>query len=107
MVFIPGSYPRTKAATGRIVKALEDKLLEFPGERDLANGERWLWGFHLNGPPRAPCARPLEAGRPAAGARRWSAGPAGLGGGDEFAVADGLVGDGELKHAVEDQPAAA
>ena len=42
MVFLPGSYRRTKADTGRIVKALENKLREFPGERELANGETWL-----------------------------------------------------------------
>lgn len=42
MVFMPGPYRRTKADTGRIVKALEDKLHDFPGERDLANGETWL-----------------------------------------------------------------
>jgi hypothetical protein len=42
MVFLSGSYRRTKADTGRIVKALELKLRAFPGERDLANGETWL-----------------------------------------------------------------
>ncbi len=42
MVFIPGNYRRTKADTGRIVSALGVKLLEYPGERDLANGETWL-----------------------------------------------------------------
>ena len=42
MVFMSSTYRRTKADTGRIVKALEDKLREFPGERDLANGEAWL-----------------------------------------------------------------
>jgi hypothetical protein len=36
------TYRRTKAGTDRIVKTLEDKLREFPGERDLANGEAWL-----------------------------------------------------------------
>ena len=42
MVFMSSTYRRTKAETGRIVKALEGKLREFPGERDLANGETWL-----------------------------------------------------------------
>jgi hypothetical protein len=42
MLLVPGSYRRTTADTGRIVKALEDKLREFPDERDLANGETWL-----------------------------------------------------------------
>jgi hypothetical protein len=42
MVFIPGGYRRTKADTGKIVTALEQKLAAYPGERDLANGEDWL-----------------------------------------------------------------
>jgi hypothetical protein len=42
MVFMPGSYRRTKADIGRITKALDEKLREFPGEDDLANGETWL-----------------------------------------------------------------
>ena len=42
MVFMPTGYRRTKADTGRIVAALEAKLAEYPGERDLAGGEAWL-----------------------------------------------------------------
>lgn len=42
MIFMPGNYRRTKADNGRIVKALEDKLTQFPGDDDLANGETWL-----------------------------------------------------------------
>lgn len=42
MVFVPGSYRRTTADLGRIVKALEAKLTQYPGERDLADGETWL-----------------------------------------------------------------
>jgi hypothetical protein len=42
MVFIPGGYRRTKADTGKIVTALEQKLNAYPGERDLADGEDWL-----------------------------------------------------------------
>jgi predicted nuclease of predicted toxin-antitoxin system len=42
MVFMPGSYRRTKADVGRIVTALAGKLEEYPGERDLADGETWL-----------------------------------------------------------------
>jgi hypothetical protein len=42
MVFMPGSYRRTKADTGRIISALEAKLAEYPGDGDLANGECWL-----------------------------------------------------------------
>jgi hypothetical protein len=42
MVFMPGSYRRTKADTGRIISALEAKLAEYSGDEDLANGECWL-----------------------------------------------------------------
>jgi Domain of unknown function (DUF5615) len=42
IVFMPGNYRRSKADTGRIVEALEAKLVEFPGDGDLANGETWL-----------------------------------------------------------------
>lgn len=42
MVFVPGSYRRTKADVGRIVIALERKLEEFPRDEDLAGGETWL-----------------------------------------------------------------
>lgn len=42
MIFMPGGYRRTKADTGRIVAALDAKLVLYPGERDLANGEAWL-----------------------------------------------------------------
>lgn len=42
MVFVPGSYRRTKADVGTIVAALECRLGEYPGEQDLAGGEAWL-----------------------------------------------------------------
>jgi hypothetical protein len=42
MVFIPGGHPRTRAHTGKIVAALEQKLEKHPGENDLANAEAWL-----------------------------------------------------------------
>jgi len=42
MVFMPGSYRRTKHDAGRIVAALEAKLSEHPGGRDLVDGETWL-----------------------------------------------------------------
>lgn len=42
MVFMPSSYRRTKADTGRIVAALERMLVAYPGESDLADGEDWL-----------------------------------------------------------------
>jgi Domain of unknown function (DUF5615) len=42
MVFMPGDYRRTKADIGRIVRALDAKLVEHPGDDDLVNGETWL-----------------------------------------------------------------
>jgi len=42
MIFMPSSYRRTKADTGRIVAALEALLIQHRGEHDLANGEAWL-----------------------------------------------------------------
>ena len=48
MIFVPGSYRRTKADTGRIIAALEAKLGQYPGETDLANGEAWLSVFYAS-----------------------------------------------------------
>jgi len=42
MIFMPGTYRRTRADTGRIVAALEEILVRHPGEEDLRNGEAWL-----------------------------------------------------------------
>jgi Domain of unknown function (DUF5615) len=42
MIFIPGSYRRTRADTERIITAFEAILSESAGETDLANGEIWL-----------------------------------------------------------------
>lgn len=42
MIFVPGSYRRTKADTGTIIAALEAILGTYPGVEDLANGETWL-----------------------------------------------------------------
>jgi hypothetical protein len=42
MVFMPSSFRRTKADTGRIIAALEPILIQYPGERDLADAEAWL-----------------------------------------------------------------
>ena len=42
MIFMPTSYRRTRSDTGRIITALEARLAQYPGERDLANGEVWL-----------------------------------------------------------------
>ena len=41
MIFMPGSYRRTRADTGKIIAALEAILAHYPGEADLANGEAW------------------------------------------------------------------
>ena len=41
-IILPSSYRRTTADTDRIITALEAKLVEFPGENDLANAEAWL-----------------------------------------------------------------
>ena len=42
MIFMPGTYRRSKNDIGRIVAALEAKLGQYPGEDDLANAEEWL-----------------------------------------------------------------
>ena len=42
MIFIPGSYRRTRADAGRIITALEAILTRYPGENALADGEAWL-----------------------------------------------------------------
>jgi hypothetical protein len=42
MIFIPGSYRRTRADTGRLIAALEAILAKNPGVTDLINGEAWL-----------------------------------------------------------------
>lgn len=42
MVFMPGDYRRTRSDIGRIVRALETKLAEFPADEDLRNGETWV-----------------------------------------------------------------
>ena len=42
MIFMPGTYRRTKNDIGRIVAALDEKLGQYPGEEDLVNAEEWL-----------------------------------------------------------------
>ena len=42
MVFVPANVPRTKAATGQLVTALEARLGEYPEDDALANGETWI-----------------------------------------------------------------
>ena len=41
-VFLPTSYPHTRSDVGRLVAALEAKLVEYTGDQDLANAEIWL-----------------------------------------------------------------
>jgi len=42
VIFMPGTYRRTRKDIGRIVVALEAKLGQYPGEEDLVNAEEWL-----------------------------------------------------------------
>lgn len=42
MVFMSGSYRRSAADTGRIVRALAETLVQFPADASLANAETWL-----------------------------------------------------------------
>ncbi|MGH2969847.1 MAG: hypothetical protein ACRDK0_12400 [Solirubrobacteraceae bacterium] len=42
MVLMPGDCRRTKRDIGRIVRALETKLVEFPDDREPADGATWL-----------------------------------------------------------------
>ena len=42
MIFMPGSYRRTRADMRKIVAALEAILSQYPGDSDLADGEAWL-----------------------------------------------------------------
>jgi len=42
MIFMSGNYKRTKKDIGRIVADLEVKLVQYPGDEDLANAEDWL-----------------------------------------------------------------
>ncbi len=41
-VFVPTTYRLTRADLGRLVLALDAKLSEYPGERDLANAQTWI-----------------------------------------------------------------
>jgi predicted nuclease of predicted toxin-antitoxin system len=42
MIFMSGNYRRTKSDIGRIMPALEAKMVRYPGDEDLANAEDWL-----------------------------------------------------------------
>jgi trans-2-enoyl-CoA reductase len=42
MIFMPGTYGRTKDDIGRMAAALEAKLGQYPGEEDFVNAEEWL-----------------------------------------------------------------
>jgi predicted nuclease of predicted toxin-antitoxin system len=42
MIFMSGNYRRTKSDVGRIIAALEVKLIQYPEDEALANAEEWL-----------------------------------------------------------------
>jgi predicted nuclease of predicted toxin-antitoxin system len=42
MIFMAGNYRRTRSDVGRIVAALEAKLIRYPADDALANAEDWL-----------------------------------------------------------------
>jgi predicted nuclease of predicted toxin-antitoxin system len=42
MIFMSGNFKRTKNDVGRIIAALEAKMAQYPGDKDLANAEDWL-----------------------------------------------------------------
>lgn len=42
MIFMSGNFKRTKNDFGRIIAALEAKMAQYPGDKDLANAEDWL-----------------------------------------------------------------
>jgi predicted nuclease of predicted toxin-antitoxin system len=42
MILMSGNYRRTRNDIGRIVADLEAKLIQYPGDKDLANAEDWL-----------------------------------------------------------------
>jgi hypothetical protein len=73
VIFMPGSYRRTKADTGRVIAELEAMLAKYPGERDLENGVRPAAGAHPGGAAHAGDrrgrAQPSRAGRPGRGDR--------------------------------------
>jgi predicted nuclease of predicted toxin-antitoxin system len=42
LILVPTSQRHTRSAVGRLVAALEAKLVEYPGDQELANAETWL-----------------------------------------------------------------
>jgi predicted nuclease of predicted toxin-antitoxin system len=42
VIFMAGNYRRTGNDIGRIIAALEEKLTQYPGDKDLADAEDWL-----------------------------------------------------------------
>lgn len=42
MIFMAGNYRRTKNDIGRIVAAVEEKLVQYPSDEDLVDAEDWL-----------------------------------------------------------------
>jgi hypothetical protein len=78
MIFMPGTYRRSKNDIGRIVAALEAKLGQYPGEEDLVNAEEWLQLHHaivvLGVGGSSPSLTPSieRAGQKASLRLRWS-----------------------------------
>lgn len=42
MIFMSGNYRRTRSDIGRIIAALEAKLIQHPADEALASAEEWL-----------------------------------------------------------------
>jgi predicted nuclease of predicted toxin-antitoxin system len=42
MIFMAGNYRRTKSDIGRIIAALEAKMVQYPDAGALVNAEEWL-----------------------------------------------------------------
>jgi predicted nuclease of predicted toxin-antitoxin system len=77
MMFVPANVPRTRAATGRLVAALEAKLAEYPGDDSLANGVRLEAFFRSRAVARPRCrsvCRGCVAGGEDAIEHRWPEG---------------------------------
>ena len=78
LVFMSGTFRRTRDDLGRTVEALEEKLAAYPGLDDLANAEEWLDPGAAGGSSGSPwyppaCRRPAprrgSASSPAASRR--------------------------------------
>ena len=68
MIFMPGTYRRTRNDIGRIVAALEAKLRQYPDQEALVNAEEWLKLHHavvvLGVGGSSPLVHPMWSSRP-------------------------------------------